>query len=1667
MAKRQIRDYVFTPGVAGFGRIKVLDKISKEQILLITNTTANEILYSFSDPLKQIIVEFDETTLGSDPDFPYANTLSNGVTTIHFQYNTTQYSSTDTIQIFVESEDLKIRPYDFGTDAIERMRMAAPQSMIDADFEYGIQPTKWQAIDLMRGYPSIYEQPGADLSVSAIVTDASNGTGNIGPSLISVTTENDHGFSVGDPITLRGISDNVIGFSKAEGSFIISSITDSKNFAFYAKGRVGTSPATSLFASAVQLRRAGFYSGSEIGTPTFSIASNGASGQVSTRGVNPSGANIIGVNTGTMPPIGSPLSGTGLPAGTQVSAVVNLSSTLAITSSFTAPSSTIIFNETSGIAIGSALDNGSGTTIFVTNIEGNTVSLSSPYTISKSGNSFNAVSTPGAPVNFGLGSGAQFNVDRTSGAYVNVAINPDTSYSYIMGNYVGLGSGAAFGVERRGANSGNGTYTNVFKNASGSGYSASETITILGSSVGGSSPANDIVITILTVTATGGIDTFSYTGTAANTITKRGSNYTIGEKIVIYGNALGGTSPANDLNIVVTGVSGSGGITNFLAFGDAVPSTRQYNFLDGPTSGSGINASFNVTRTGSGNRVAQVDEVTVGGSVETDDIFTVTINGTGYSYTALAGNTLTAIRNGLITAINSGQSTVFAEVGSSPEKLTITAISAGTAFTSSVSTTEGGGGAADSQTITRITLTPNESGNSSPSYSATVVNGGSGYQPNDTITILGSELGGTTPSNNLIITVTSVNAQGGIQAFSVAGTAWNGNAQFFNIGPNPVAFNATFLPRIVSGAYSPTVTSGGTGYSIGYQFRIVGTTLGGSSPANDMIITVSNINDSGAITEVTATGTPLTGDTIAFFPSISLTTNTTQSLPASTTLNYSAIAKIRALFTGNHGLVPGDTILTAITSAGTNHTLAAGPFFVDDVPALNELIYTARSTGTISVSPLAITGKIYARPDSFYTHRPFDGGVQLGTGGPSHGSQAIRQSKKYVRYQSGKGIMYTTGALFAPSYDLRSVTASGTTIGSVITVITDDVDHGLQVGAEIALSGIRTSGFDNHYTVSSIIDEVTFTVLAINNLGSTTAEFDIQPQVSLYKWKGATVRAGAFDDQNGIFFQYDGTNISVGLRSSTYQIAGTITATPDSNVIDGLNTKFIDQLVVGDRIVIRGMSHIVTKIDSQTRLYVNPDYRGISTAANIKTALTREIIIPQNEWNIDRADGSGKSGYNIKINKMQMIGFQYSWYGAGFIDWMLRGPSGNFIFLHRLKNNNRNTEAFMRSGNLPVRYEVINEGPKAKLTQLVTASSTSLPVDDASLFPSSGVVYVDNELIRYSDKTNTSLSGLTRSSILQNFVAGANRTYTAGSAASHTKNTGVILVSNTATPQISHWGSAFLTDGGFDEDRGYIFNYQANTVSVSTAKSTVFLIRLSPSVSNALTGDLGERELINRAQLLLQGIEVTTQGGSSSQGVVIEGVLNPQNYPSDPSNIQWFGLNTAGSGGQPSFAQIARGATVTWKGSATPVTASNVFAQGTTNYVVFNRSAVTGVQIGWSISGTGVPGGTTVVNFINYDSSRIYIQFSQAVNTGGAGSSSYTFAPQVAALPGEQVFSFVASPGQRDELRLDNLKELTNTPIGGRGTFPNGPDVLAINAYLTSGAAVTSTIVLRWGEAQA
>jgi hypothetical protein len=216
---------------------------------------------------------------------------------------------------------------------------------------------------------------------------------------------------------------------------------------------------------------------------------------------------------------------------------------------------------------------------------------------------------------------------------------------------------------------------------------------------------------------------------------------------------------------------------------------------------------------------------------------------------------------------------------------------------------------------------------------------------------------------------------------------------------------------------------------------------------------------------------------------------------------------------------------------------------------------------------------------------------------------------------------------------------------------------------------------------------------------------------------------------------------------------------------------------------------------------------------------------------------------------------------------------------------------------------------------------------------------------------------------------------------------------------------------------------------------------------------------------LLAALESTTGSAGANAALVISGIINPSNYPSNPLNIPYYSLNSPQiPTGQPSFSQIAPGVGIVFDRSATNTTTINGSAAiGATTFTV---NSVTGIQVGddvQSVTTSTALYGLTKVTAINGSA----ITINQPLLAALANTNVMTFSRNTYAQPGETVFSFLNSPANKDSIDLSQLKELTNTPIGGRGTYPNGCDVLFINAYITQGSPVNSNTVLRWGEAQA
>lgn len=153
-----------------------------------------------------------------------------------------------------------------------------------------------------------------------------------------------------------------------------------------------------------------------------------------------------------------------------------------------------------------------------------------------------------------------------------------------------------------------------------------------------------------------------------------------------------------------------------------------------------------------------------------------------------------------------------------------------------------------------------DNGNGTYGFSA-VPSAGTNYRAGHSIKILGTSLGGATPDNDAIISITGVNGSGGIETASISGTAAGvAPATYTGVtGTNYQVGSGFEVSQIYFtnlGAFDYFGTnSQGTNYVQGDVLTLLGSGIqNGSSPANDITITITAVDGSGMATAWTATG---------------------------------------------------------------------------------------------------------------------------------------------------------------------------------------------------------------------------------------------------------------------------------------------------------------------------------------------------------------------------------------------------------------------------------------------------------------------------------------------------------------------------------------------------------------------------------------------------------------------------------------------------------------------------------------------------------------------------------------------------------------------------------------------------------------------------------------------
>jgi hypothetical protein len=354
----------------------------------------------------------------------------------------------------------------------------------------------------------------------------------------------------------------------------------------------------------------------------------------------------------------------------------------------------------------------------------------------------------------------------------------------------------------------------------------------------------------------------------------------------------------------------------------------------------------------------------------------------------------------------------------------------------------------------------------------------------------------------------------------------------------------------------------------------------------------------------------------------------------------------------------------------------------------------------------------------------------------------------------------------------------------------------------------------------------------------------------------------------------------------------------------------------GDWIVIRGMSYLVQSITSDTSMQIYPEYRGASNILNTIVTKTVDTRYPQSTWNIDPCNGTGASLYNVDLTKMQMFYIDYTWYGAGAIRYGFKNNRGEVIYGHRVPNNNLNTEAYLRSGNLPARYETNTLPPYTDLTATLSSGATTgatISVMDTTGWPPTGTVVLSSsavngpiEYITYTARTATTLTIGARA---QTGGASAAQTFTVVGATSQNLSGTAPIKAELYAPQfastISHWGSSVIMDGRYDDDRSFVFSAGMPNILSNQNSGTRYALmslRLAPSVDQGQAGLLGVREILNRMQLTLRQLDAYTTGAVFRIDLVLNGRVGSGSFSSvggsSLAQIAYHAANTTITGGE-------------------------------------------------------------------------------------------------------------------------------------------------------------------------
>lgn len=126
-----------------------------------------------------------------------------------------------------------------------------------------------------------------------------------------------------------------------------------------------------------------------------------------------------------------------------------------------------------------------------------------------------------------------------------------------------------------------------------------------------------------------------------------------------------------------------------------------------------------------------------------------------------------------------------------------------------------------------------------------------------------------------------------------------------------------------------------------------------------------------------------------------------------------------------------------------------------------------------------------------------------------------------------------------------------------------------------------------------------------------------------------------------------------------------------------------------------GITRSVGQFNANNGLFLKDDggtYKFVRRTYVTGSPVDNEVA--QSSWNLDTMDGTGPSGITLDFTKTQILVIDYEWLGVGRARLGFN-VDGVTYYAHEFKNANNLDEVYMSTPNLPLRFEIDNDGTGA------------------------------------------------------------------------------------------------------------------------------------------------------------------------------------------------------------------------------------------------------------------------------------------------------------------------------------------------------------------------------------